>query len=152
MESLNKVLAFLKGRMDTRFGLLLMKIVDVAKSCFAFLNSNLESKNAKEAKKEQAEAEKKAKQVCDKGSLDDLFDLKKFNKSLCIAFCLFLVCGCGKTVEISCQTTKAWEGHYFTIKEFQQATKDLELERGESVWVLSNRSLYRVISNTGSEK
>ncbi len=43
--------------------------------------------------------------------------------------------------------TEPWEGHYMTEGDFRRGTADIRLEKGESVWVLSNRTLKRVLKN-----
>ena len=51
------------------------------------------------------------------------------------------------TVEPKIETTRPWEGHYMNAKDFSDAVRDVRLEEGESVWVLSNRTLSRVLKN-----
>ena len=43
--------------------------------------------------------------------------------------------------------TKSWEGHFKTVEDFRKNTERMELKRGESVWVLSNRTLERVLKD-----
>ena len=63
-----------------------------------------------------------------------------------LAFCL--VSGCINTKQdITVQTVKTWEGHYFSVQHMIDKTKDMELEKGETIWVLSNNTLYRLLSN-----
>lgn len=45
------------------------------------------------------------------------------------------------------QVTKPWENHYMTAEEFKAGTAGLQLEEGESVWVLSNKTLSRLLKN-----
>ena len=65
---------------------------------------------------------------------------------------LFLCCvvlflnGC-KTDDIVIDPVKSWEGHYYTKEEFFSKTSTLTLDKKESVWVLSNRTLKRVLKN-----
>lgn len=59
---------------------------------------------------------------------------------------LFLVNGCiNSKIEIT--TTKPWEGHYYTVDEFQSKTDNIQLSKGETIWVLSNTTLSRVLKN-----
>lgn len=44
---------------------------------------------------------------------------------------------------------KTWEGHYMTIEEFKTSTSDIVLEKDETIWVLSNTTLKRVLKNLG---
>lgn len=46
------------------------------------------------------------------------------------------------------ESTKPWEGHYFTAQELNEKTKDIQLDKDESVWVLSNHTLNRLLKNT----
>lgn len=62
------------------------------------------------------------------------------------AACLAItLAGCAHQASI--QTTKQWEGHYKDVKTFKAQTQDMQLEKGESVWVLSDRTLSRVLKN-----
>lgn len=60
----------------------------------------------------------------------------------CLAIALT---GCAHQASI--QTTKQWEGHYKDIETFKMQTESIQLEKGESVWVLSDRTLSRVLKN-----
>ena len=50
------------------------------------------------------------------------------------------------------EVVKPYEGHYMTTNDFYKATSNMQLEEGESVWVLSNRTLKRVIKNVKEGK
>ena len=67
-------------------------------------------------------------------------------KTLIIAFILATCIGC---TSVSIQTTKSWEGHFMSTNEFHKATSNIQLEEDETVWVLSNRTLKRILKNTG---
>lgn len=56
---------------------------------------------------------------------------------------------CGCVTEVSVETTKRWEGHYFNTNDLINATKDIDLDKGESIWVLNNTTLKRLLKNTG---
>lgn len=43
---------------------------------------------------------------------------------------------------------KSWEGHFMTVDDFKKATNDITLDDDESIWVLSDRTLNRVLKNT----
>lgn len=65
-----------------------------------------------------------------------------------IAFLSILtLCGC--VTEVNVETTKQWEGHYFSTNDFVNATKNINLDKGESIWVLNNTTLKRLLKNTG---
>ena len=55
--------------------------------------------------------------------------------------------GCITAKEPVVETTKPWENQYYSVEQFQNGTKDMKLEKGESVWVISNRTLSRVLKN-----
>lgn len=75
-----------------------------------------------------------------------MLDLKRAMPVLAAAFILAGVAGCSSpAVEIDLQTTRQWEGHYYKAEDFYAATRSVALERGESIWVLSNRTLERVL-------
>lgn len=63
-----------------------------------------------------------------------------------VAFALLLLCGCiGQ--QISIEATKSWENHYFSVEEFKAGTESIQLEKGETIWVLSNKTLKRTLEN-----
>lgn len=49
--------------------------------------------------------------------------------------------------EIVVEPTRQWEGHFYTTNEVQFATQRMQLNEGESVWILSNSTLKRVLKN-----
>ena len=63
------------------------------------------------------------------------------------AIAAILLAGCISTPQV--ESTKAWENHYYTVEQFNAGTKDIQLENGESIWVLSNATLIRLLKNTG---
>lgn len=46
------------------------------------------------------------------------------------------------------ESTKPWEGHYFTVEEFKEKTSSIELDEGESIWVIDNHTMHRLLKNT----
>lgn len=67
-------------------------------------------------------------------------------KSIAFALLASLLAGC--ISEITVETTKQWEGHYYTAEEAKTAVDSIELDDSESVWVLSNRTLKKLLDNT----
>lgn len=59
-----------------------------------------------------------------------------------------ILCGC-MTKEPQIESTKQWENHYFTVEQFKNGTKDILLDKDETIWVLSNTTLNRLLQNTG---
>ena len=49
------------------------------------------------------------------------------------------------------QSTKPWENHYMDTASFYEGTKDIKLNEGESIWVLSNKTLARLLNNAGAK-
>ena len=114
----------------------LLIVVDKALTC-------LENKQIRKENKEIDKSNKELKDICDKGTLEDLVNFTK--KSLMILIIpSILISGC-KSDQIDVLTTKSWEGHYQTIEDFRNKTNDIKLDKKESIWVLSNQSLYYLL-------
>ena len=62
--------------------------------------------------------------------------------SLIIGILAAFAAGC-TSVEVP--VVEPWEGRYSTVEEFRAKTDGLELKPGESVWVLSNGTMYRLL-------
>ena len=65
---------------------------------------------------------------------------------LMAALATFLVGGCATQIEAP--VVKPWEGRYGTEKSAREAISKMKLEKGESVWLLSNKTLKRLIKTT----
>lgn len=68
-------------------------------------------------------------------------------KALFTALAMISFSGCISTSEIVVDPVKSWEGHYKTVEEFKTKTSDIELAENETIWVLSNKTLSRVLKN-----
>lgn len=68
-------------------------------------------------------------------------------KNMLFGILVLVFTGCTTTQQPVIETTKPWENHYYSVEDFQNGTKDMQLEKGESVWVISNRTLSRVLKN-----
>lgn len=71
-------------------------------------------------------------------------------KYLCLIPLLGLLCGCisqPKTIEV--ETTRYWENHYKNVNDFYFGTTNIKLDKDESIWVISNKTLSRLLKNTG---
>lgn len=90
-------------------------------------------------KKEKEERLDKTDEVCDKGKIEDLLNLKSFILISILGSCL----GCNTLPPI--EPTKPWENHYFNVEDFKTATQDITLEKNESIWVISNHTLKRLL-------
>jgi hypothetical protein len=76
--------------------------------------------------------------------------MKKLFLALLLCSSLLISTGCittEKRVEIECKPTEVWENHYFTVEEFKTKTETIELKPGQSIWVLSNDTLKRVLKD-----
>jgi len=56
--------------------------------------------------------------------------------------------GCVTTTEIEAPVVMPWEGRYETEEAAAEAVGRVKLGRGESVWLLSNSTLKRLIKTT----
>ena len=57
-----------------------------------------------------------------------------------------VVYGCMTDTKV--ESTKTWEGHYFTVEEMHKATDQMQLDKDESIWIMSNHTLNRLLKNT----
>lgn len=141
---------------------LLSKALGVAKLFFEWRKASvaLEEKKleAKQTEKEEREEEKRQKdfeerasEVAQHGTVADLLDLKRA-APVVVAACL-LAAGCAtEQIHVDFQGTRAWEGRYEKPENFYRATRAVSLERGESIWVLSSRTLERVLIQASQQK
>jgi hypothetical protein len=122
------------------------KICSTVNVIFKFLSKKHDYKVEKEKKEEMKKDFETIDDVCNNGTMDDLFNLDdKIVKSL-IFICIFILTGCINTTP-NIHTTKNWENHYMNVEDFHNKTKDIKLEKGESIWVLSNSSLSRLLKD-----
>lgn len=57
------------------------------------------------------------------------------------------ICACAGCQTITVDPVQSWEGHFYTTNEVHQAIQKLELKKGQSVWILSDSTLSRVLKN-----
>lgn len=69
-------------------------------------------------------------------------------KTIAVILVSIVLCGC-MTPDPKVESTKPWEGHYYSVDEFKGKTSDIELDNNESIWVLSNHTLNRLLKNVG---
>lgn len=69
---------------------------------------------------------------------------------MCFFFSVFLLTGC-ISKDIQVYSTKSWEGHFFDVEEAKQKLDNAELSKGESIWILSNKTFTRVILENWKE-
>ena len=71
-------------------------------------------------------------------------------KCIAVAACM-LLSGCFTQQAPVVEPTKKWENHYMTAEQFYEGTKDMQLAEGESIWVMSNKTLARLLKNVGAK-
>ena len=65
-----------------------------------------------------------------------------------VIMCLMLV-GC--ITEPKVETTEPWEGHYYSFDELKSKIEGQQLEEKQSIWLLSNTTLKRLLKNAGAK-
>lgn len=68
----------------------------------------------------------------------------------------FAVCAmlalAGCVTEPKLEATKPWEGHCYTIESLKSKTDQIEaLDEGESIWIMSNHTLNRLLKNASGK-
>lgn len=66
-------------------------------------------------------------------------------------FASLILCGCINQ-NVVVQTTKSWENHYTSVESFKNGTKDISLQEGETIWVMSNETLKRVLKEVSRQR
>ena len=51
------------------------------------------------------------------------------------------------TFEPIIESTKSWEQHYKSVEEFKAGTENIVLDEDETIWVMSNKTLNRLLLN-----
>lgn len=70
-------------------------------------------------------------------------------KKILLVFIIAILAGCYTiTYEPVIDTVYAYEGHFYNTNEFYNATQNIQLNDNESIWVLSNKTLKRILKNT----
>ena len=136
---MDKIIDFIKKIGISTLISIIENVLSAVDRVFLFINK-------REIKKENNEIDKSNKElkdICDRGTIDDLINFTK--KSLLILIIpSLMISGC-KSDQINVLTTKSWEGHYQTVEDFRNKTNDIKLDKKESIWVLSNQSLYYIL-------
>lgn len=69
-------------------------------------------------------------------------------KTIVIAALSLMLTGCITTPQI--ETTEPWEGHYFSFDELKTKTDGQQLKEKQSLWLLSNTTLKRLLKDAGA--
>lgn len=144
---MEKIIQFLKDVIGRELVHVCGKFADALLAIAVYLNKSIDRKNSKDTAKKEKENVKNIENACDKGNLGDIYDAIRKASVIIVAITLT---GCVHRINVDCVRT--WEGHYFTEKEFKAGTSDVRLEKNESIWVLSNSTLKRIILNAKEMK
>ena len=49
------------------------------------------------------------------------------------------------------EATKPWEGHCYTVEELRQKTDSIQLDENESIWIMSNFTVNRLLRNASGK-
>lgn len=69
-------------------------------------------------------------------------------KVFAVMFLCLALAGC-MSQEPVVETTEPWEGHYYSFKELEKPVEGQKLKDGQSIWLLSNNTLKRLLKATG---
>ena len=64
-----------------------------------------------------------------------------------VVILIVVLCGC--MTEPKLEATKPWEDHYYTVEELKKKIDTIQLEKNESIWMMSNHTLNRLLKNIG---
>ena len=57
---------------------------------------------------------------------------------------ILLFSGCQS---LNIQTTKQWEGHYYSVDDAKAVLENTTLDKNESIWMISNTTLKHILKN-----
>ena len=58
----------------------------------------------------------------------------------------------GCMTEPKIEVTKPWEGHCYTIEKLKEKVDNMQpLDDGESIWLMSNHTLNRLLKNSSGK-
>ena len=123
----------------------LIGLTAAVRTFFQYKNRKLDEKNRKESEAKKEKKQTELEKAVDSGTLGDLLDAVRKNsaKAVMAAFMLFSYGCVSRNIEI--QPTNTWEGRYSDCETALEALRGCRLERGQSIWILSNRTLKRVL-------
>ena len=67
-------------------------------------------------------------------------------KTFIFIFLAFAMSGC--ITKPTIESTKPWEGHYYSVDELKYKVGTIQLDKDESMWLISNHTLNRLLKNT----
>ena len=148
---MKKIVQKIASMFGSQLGKVVYAVADAVKTAFMYFTKKLAHVQKKDETQQKRRNMKTIDDICDNGSLDDLLDIASKTFILLLSVAAFGT-GCMTRNVIELQPTRVWEGHYFTKQQFVDATQSIELKDGESVWVLSNHTLSRVLKETQHNK
>ena len=66
-------------------------------------------------------------------------------KAFIFIFLAFAINGC--ITKPTIESTKPWEGHYYNVDELKDKVGTIQLDKDESMWLMSNHTLNRLLKN-----
>lgn len=125
----------------------IIPLCSTIKCVFSYLNKKEDIKKEKEIKENEKEECKTIDDICNKGTIEDLINLgDKMKNSFLLLIGLLSLNGCINTSPVV-QTTNSWEQHYMTTNDFYKGTQNIQLKKGETIWVLSNTTLSKILKD-----
>lgn len=121
------------------------KACDAVRAVFGYLEKKHDAKQADETEKKANAKNKAIEKACDRGTLDDLL------MAVCVAVATCSFVGCA-THGIEIYAAKPWEGRYSSAEGAKAAAGQITLGKGESVWMLSNGTMKRILTKRGESK
>lgn len=55
---------------------------------------------------------------------------------------------CGCITKVDAPTVRPWEGRYDSKEKAEKAVEQIDLKKGESVWILSSSTMKRLLKAT----
>ena len=146
MSMLQKILNTIVKVLGNGVLMTLNRICGTLNNVFAYLKRRLDIQQAEKKEENIKDAEKDIDKACDKGNLSDLLDaaekLKKAKTTVIIMITALMISGC---TTVTVNTTESWEGHYYDVEQARKALDDAELRKKESIWIISNNTLKRLL-------
>ena len=138
-----ELLKNLVGNLGKSIGIVLVLLFTSVDKVVDFLKFMVKRKDQKEKQEEIDQHNQDLQDICDNGTLTDLINRKILFFALIFSVLLQGCFSLGPKIDVN--TTRPWEGHYMNVQDFLEKTRDIQLEDNESIWVLSNRTLYTLL-------
>lgn len=70
-------------------------------------------------------------------------------KKCCMIAVVTALLGAGCATETKLEATKPWENHYYNVNDVKKMVEQIQLDKDESIWMMSNHTLNRLLKNAG---